>query len=63
MSSLVRPILPPLGPRPKWVVEEHRIQELKKVFKDYMDANYPIDPEWIAEYNELIERNSKIEEI
>jgi hypothetical protein len=60
---LERKIAPPLGPRPKWVVEEQRIQELKKVFKDYIDANYPIKPEWIAEYNELIERNSKIEEI
>jgi hypothetical protein len=60
---LERKIAPPLGPKPKWVVEEQRIQELKKVFKDYMDANYPICPEWISEYNELIDRNSKMEEI
>jgi hypothetical protein len=63
MSTLIRPIVPPLGPKPKWVLEELRIQELKKVFRDFIDANYPIKLEWIEEYNELIERNAKTEDI
>lgn len=60
---LERPIVPPLGPKPKWVIEEERIKELKQVITNYMHANYPLPADWITEYNELIQRNTKNEEI
>lgn len=63
MEKLKRSIAPPLGVKPIWVLEVHRIMELKSAIKRYMEANYPVPDEWVSEYNELIERNSKIEDI
>ena len=60
---LERPKVPPLGPKPRWVIEEERIKELKQVITNYMHANYPLPVDWITEYNELIQRNTKDEKI
>ena len=51
--------VPPLGPKPRWIINEQRIVELKEVISNYMDANWPIHREWVLEYNELV---SKLEE-
>ena len=60
---LERPIVPPIGPKPKWVIEEERIKELKRVISNYIKSNYPLPADRITEYNELIQRNTKEEEI
>ena len=47
---------PPLGPRPKFVVEWDRIVELQEAIRRALDANWPLSAETVAEYNELTER-------
>ncbi len=45
---------PPLGLRPKFIVTESRIQEIKEAIERYIAVNYAIPAEWIEEYNELV---------
>lgn len=45
--------VPPLGARPRFVVEEERLNELKGAIMRFVEANYPIPLEQILEYNEL----------
>ena len=47
---------PPLGPRPRFVLEWERIDELKQAIHRYTEANWPLPPELVAEYNELTDR-------
>lgn len=47
---------PPLGPIPRFINEERRINELKRALGRYFNANYPIPQEFIDEYNELVNR-------
>jgi hypothetical protein len=46
---------PPLGLRPKWLVDELRIEEVKNAMERYIEVNKPIPIEWINEYNDLAE--------
>lgn len=47
---------PPLGLKPRYIAEAHRMYEIKDAAMRYMDAGYPLPDEWIAEYNELARR-------
>lgn len=52
---------PPLGLRPRFVHEEERMAEIYAAVVRYMDAGICVPTEWIAEYNELAKRRTKIE--
>lgn len=47
---------PPLGIKPRYLHDEARFTELRDAIKRSMDVHYYVDPEWITEYNELLER-------
>lgn len=47
---------PPLGPRPKFVLEWERIKELQDAIQRTLKANWPLSADLVAEYNELTER-------
>lgn len=51
---------PPLGIRPKWLVEEeyksNRITEINDAIKRYLNESAKIPLKWIEEYNELINK-------
>lgn len=49
----------PLGIAPQWIHDEQRFSELAAAIGRYLDGGYPIDPLWIEEYNELIEKIDK----
>jgi hypothetical protein len=44
---------PPLGLRPKWIVDELRLKEIKEAIKRYISEGMEIPIEWVTEYNEL----------
>jgi hypothetical protein len=46
---------PPLGIMPKYIHDQKRLGELRKAIKRYVDIYYYINPEWIVEYNDLLE--------
>ncbi len=45
---------PPLGPRPKFVLEWKRITELQEAIRRALEANWPLTDELVKEYNELV---------
>jgi hypothetical protein len=45
---------PPLGLRPRWLVAEQRIAEIKAAMNRYIEANEPIPSEWQEELHELL---------
>ena len=47
---------PPLGLRPRWLVEELRIQEILEACTRYAQRSVAIPPEWLAELAELNQR-------
>lgn len=47
---------PPLGVIPRYLHNETRFTELRNAIVRYLDGYRYIDPEWIAEYNELLEK-------
>lgn len=47
---------PPLGVRPRYLLDEERITELKGAISRYIKSNWPIPDNIINEYNELTER-------
>ena len=46
---------PPLGLRPKSIVNEHRVKEISEAISRYTSAHYALPLEWIQEYNELVD--------
>lgn len=52
-------IKPPLGVMPRFIWDERRRIELQAAIMRYMDAGMRVPLEWIAEYNELVERQAK----
>lgn len=46
---------PPLGIVPRYIWEEKRRDELVKAMNRYTAAGCRVPPEWIAEYNALVE--------
>lgn len=47
---------PPLGIKPRWLMDEERLAELIGAFERHLKATYPIRVEWVQEYNEICER-------
>ena len=47
---------PPLGVRPRFLLDEDRINELKEAIVRYLTANWPIPDTIISEYNYLTEK-------
>jgi hypothetical protein len=45
---------PPLGLRPRWLVAEQRVAEIKAAMNRYIEANEPIPSEWQEELHELL---------
>jgi len=45
----------PIGVRPKWVWQLERANDLAGAISRYAQGGYEIDPEWISEYNDLVE--------
>lgn len=46
--------LPPIGPVPRFIVEEQRAKELLDVIGRYMTSEYPISTEWWDELKCLV---------
>ena len=44
---------PPLGLKPRWLHEMHRIQEIIDAMKRYSEVEKPIPTEWVDELKEL----------
>ena len=51
----VQPKIYPLGIEPKRFWKLERFNNLKEAIYRYHDANLPINPEWVNEYNELLD--------
>lgn len=54
MPNTTRVQPPPLGLCPRWVVTEHRIQEIKDAINRYINEDKPVPVEWIEELRELL---------
>lgn len=55
---------PPLGLRPRWIVVEQRINEIKQALHNYLDTpKYPIPHEWIEEYNQLVTNTTNMKKV
>lgn len=51
---------PPLGLRPRWIVEGDRLQEVLEAMSRYISAMKEIPVEWLEEYNDIVERNGEM---
>ena len=49
---------PPLGLKPRFLVNEKRLYEVREAIVRYYNAEWQIPIEWIEEYNDLIEKKS-----
>ena len=50
---------PPLGLKPRFIVEQARIGEIRMAMNRYIDEFKTIPLEWIFEYNDLAHRQKK----
>ena len=48
---------PPMGLRPRFIIDEERLKEVKSAIIRYLDAQILVPVEWLKEYNELIKKN------
>lgn len=48
--------IPPLGVRPRFVVDEDRIRELEAGIGRFLEAKWPIPIGVVNEYNELVDK-------
>lgn len=46
-------IKPPIGIRPRWIIDEKRTREIEAGVKRYLEADFPIPDEWLDELYEL----------
>jgi len=46
--------LPPIGLKPKYIHDAQRFAEVCEAIKRAWDAGYPINVEWVEEYNSLV---------
>jgi hypothetical protein len=51
-----RSSIPPLGVRPRFVVDEDRIREIEAGIGRFLEAKWPIPIEVVNEYNELVDK-------
>lgn len=47
---------PPLGLTPRYIHDEGRLNNIKEAIIRYLEAGKAINPKWIEEYNELVNR-------
>jgi hypothetical protein len=50
---------PPLGLKPRFIVEQERIGEIRMAMNRYIDEFKAIPLDWIFEYNDLASRQKK----
>ena len=50
---------PPLGLRPRWIVDEHRAKEITEAIRRYRAEGKEIPPEWTEEFMEIQDRKMK----
>ena len=48
--------MPPVGVKPRWLMDELRFDELVQAFGRRFKRCYPLPIEWVEEYNEICER-------
>jgi hypothetical protein len=48
-------VKPPIGLRPKWIIDKERLNEVRSAIVRYYDAELKIPIEWLKEYNQLID--------
>lgn len=53
---------PPLGLRPRWIVQALRIREILEAIDRYVSAGKPIPEDWSDELNELFAAQREAEE-
>jgi len=53
---------PPIGLRPRWIVQSLRIREILEAIDRYVSAGKPIPKEWSDELNELFAAQRETEE-
>jgi hypothetical protein len=53
---------PPIGLRPRWLVDDQRLEEIIAAVIRYIYAGYPIPIEWAEELNELTVRKNQRKE-
>lgn len=53
-GKMTRAKMPPIGVKPRYLIDEERIVELKQAIERAMSANYPLRDEIVSEYNELV---------
>lgn len=51
---------PPVGVKPRWIMDELRFDELVQAFGRHFKGCYPIPIEWVEEYNEICERLKRV---
>ena len=51
---------PPVGVKPRWLMDELRFDELVQAFGRRFIGYYPIPIEWVEEYNEICERLKRV---
>lgn len=59
MAAEVKYERPPHGIVPRWLHDEQRRDALEATMQRFADANYPINQDWVKEFNELEERCEK----
>lgn len=50
---------PPIGLKPRFIVVEERLKDIVSAMVRFSEANMLIPPEWIEEYNELVNWRNK----
>lgn len=50
---------PPLGIKPRFILDEYRRVEILEAIDRFIDAGEPINIAWIEEYNEILKRLKK----
>ena len=57
--SRIMHVKPPLGVLPRKIHDEYRLEDLSGAISRYIDAQLPVKPEWIEEYNELVKKKEE----
>jgi len=50
---------PPIGLKPRFIVTEERLEEVKEAIERYIENGFKVPAEWIEEYNDLLEWRDK----
>lgn len=50
---------PPIGLMPRRIHEKNRLADVREAILRYLQDGWPINPEWVEEYNQLVEQTRK----